>query len=302
MTMTTLPYQSAQEATAPRIRDFIALTKPRITMMVLFTCAVGMWLSGQRVSVSVILSTLLLTAAVVGAANVFNCWLERDIDKKMVRTADRPLPAGRVAPGHAVALGIVLTVVAVPLLWVMVNPLTALLGALALVSYSALYTPLKGMTPMALYVGAVPGAIPPLLGWTAATGSLDMPGVVLFLIMFIWQVPHFLAISMFRGPDYAAAGLKVAPVVWGERAAKWQAAISAPVLAGVSLLLYTLGIAGPIYLATAAALGAYFSFYSIRLLFIPTGAATLAWSRRTFFASLIYLTVLFAALLCDARV
>jgi heme o synthase len=279
------------------VRDLVSLTKPRITLLVLITTAGGMWLAPSAPSWSLAMVMLLATGAVVGSANALNCWLERDIDRHMRRTAGRPLPAGRLDPRLALAFGLVLGVVSVPVLALMVNPLTGLLGAAALVSYVAVYTPLKQRTPAALLVGAVPGALPPLMGWTAAMGTIDAPAVVLFGILFLWQLPHFLAIALFRSDEYTRAGLKVLPAVRGERVAKLHLVLYAGALVPVSLLLVPLGVAGPAYLTVAAVAGA--GFFAASLLGLRAAAGG-RWARGVFIVSLVYLTALFAALLVDA--
>lgn len=279
------------------MRDLVSLTKPRITLLVLITTAGGMWLAPTRLSWPLVAVMLLATGAVVGSANALNCWLERDIDRHMRRTASRPLPAGRLDARLALGFGLALGVLAVPVLAFAVNPLTGLLGAAALVSYVAIYTPLKQRSPAALLVGAVPGALPPLMGWTAATGRIEAPAVVLFGILFLWQLPHFLAISLFRKEEYASAGLRVLPAVRGERVTKLHLLLYAGALVPVSLLLVPMGVAGQRYLVVAAVAGAVFLGAG---LFGLRKAAGLRWARWTFVVSLVYLTAIFAALLVDA--
>lgn len=278
-------------------RDLVSLTKPRITLMVLITTAGGMWLAPSAPAWPLIVVTLLATAGVVGSANALNCWLERDVDRHMTRTALRPLPAGRLDARLALVFGLGLGVAGVPILALAVNPLTGLLGAAALVSYVAIYTPLKQRSPVALLVGAVPGALPPLMGWTAATGRVEAPAVVLFGILFLWQLPHFLAIALFRKEEYANAGLKVTPAVRGDAVAKWHMIFYAGALVPVSLLLFPMGVAGPLYLGVAAACGA--TFLGASLLGLRRAAGR-RWARAVFVVSLVYLTALFAALLIDA--
>jgi protoheme IX farnesyltransferase len=279
------------------VRDLVSLTKPRITTLVVLTMLGGLWLAPVNTGLAVVLVMLVATATVVGSANALNCWLERDIDRNMRRTARRPLPAGRLDPKLALAFGLTLGLVSVPTLALAVNPITGLLGAFALVSYVAVYTPLKQRSPWALPIGAVPGALPPLMGWTAATGRLEGPGLVLFGILFLWQLPHFIAIALYRKRDYAAAGFKVLPAVRGELWAKLQAVVFSLALVPVSLLLVPMGVAGPIYLWVAGIAGAAFAFVS--LLGFRRGAGP-RWARRLFITSLVYLTVIFAALLVDA--
>jgi protoheme IX farnesyltransferase len=279
------------------VRDLIALTKPRITMMVLVTAAGGMWLAPGALELSAAAVMLLTTGMVVGAANALNCYLERDSDRLMARTANRPLPDRRLEPSWALLLGISMGLFAVPTLTLAVNPMTGLLGAIALISYVAIYTPMKQHTPAALFVGALPGALPPLMGWTAVTGSIAAPGLVLFGVLFFWQIPHFIAISVFRQEEYERAGLKVLPSVHGIQSTKTQSTLYAAALWGVSLLLVPYGIAGSLYLVAALGLGGYFFWTSVRGFWAVDDDA---WAKKLFVASLIYLTALFAALIVDA--
>lgn len=283
-------------STSGTLRDLVALTKPRITLMVIITTAGGIWLAPDSLPWWSVVLTLLATAMVVGSANTLNCWLEREVDKHMARTKRRPLPDGRMEAKHALWLGLALGALSVPILTWVANPLTGLLAAVALVSYVMIYTPMKQRSPAALLVGSVPGALPPLMGWTAATGELAMPGIVLFGILFIWQLPHFLAISIFRQHEYTKAGIKVLPAVRGNTVAKRHAALWAGALVPVSLLLVPLGIAGTIYLVAAAVLGLGFFAWSLAGLRKEAGNR---WARKLFLASLVYLPLLFAALAVD---
>jgi len=278
--------------------DVVALGKPRITFMVLVTTTAGLLLAPTTVAPSLMLAALAGVALVVAGANALNMYLERDVDALMTRTRNRPLPAGRLQPEVALYFGVACAVVAVQLLAVAVNPLTAFLAALSLVLYVLAYTPLKRKSTAALIVGAVPGAMPPLLGWTAATGSLDAPGIALFLILFVWQLPHFLAISIFRVDEYTRAGLKVVPAVRGLPAARLQIGVYSLLMLAVSLQVFRAGIGGPFYVAAALALGG--------------GLVTLAayglgkngdarWARWYFFYTLVYLPSLMAALALSHR-
>ena len=286
-----------QPSTASLAKDLIALTKPRVTLLVLITTAGGMYLAPSSPTWGLILATMLATATVVGSANALNCWMERDLDALMKRTAKRPLPDGRMSADIALVFGVVLGLISVPALTFLVNPLTGLVGAAALVSYVAIYTPMKTRSPSALLVGAVPGALPPLMGWTAVTGQIDAPAVVLFGILFLWQLPHFIAISMFRKRDYSQAGMKVLPAVRGDRVAKIHAVLWAAALLPVSLLLVPMGVAGYLYLVVAGVLGAVFFGMSVMGLKKSAGPK---WARKLFLFSLLYLTLVFAALMVDA--
>jgi protoheme IX farnesyltransferase len=279
------------------LRDVIALTKPRITLMVVITAAGGMWLAPNAIELSRALLMLLTTAAVVGAANSLNCWLERDSDRLMARTMKRPLPDGRLEPKIALWLGVVLGLTSVPLLTFGVNALTGLLGAIALVSYVAIYTPMKRASSVALLIGAVPGALPPLMGWTAATGSLDAPGLALFAILFFWQIPHFIAIALFRQEDYDRAGLKTLPSERSPEIAKRQAVLYTGLVVVSSLLLYVFRVAGLLYLVSAILLGVL--FFAASLANLRPGTAP---ARKLFVVSLVYLTLLFVALGVDTAI
>jgi len=279
------------------LRDLISLAKPRITLMVLVTAAGGMWLAPGRRSPWIMAVTLLTTAAVVAAANSLNCYLERDTDRLMRRTRNRPLPDRRMQPWVALLTGLGLGGLSIPILWMGVNPLTGALGALALASYVLVYTPMKQHSSLALLVGALPGALPPLMGWTAATGEIGAPGMVLFAILFLWQIPHSLAISIFRRKEYEAAGLVVLPSVRGNHYARVQSAIYSLALFPVSLMLYPLGVAGVFYLVSAIVLGVGFLYLVLPGLRFD---AHPRWSRRVFVGSLVYLTGLFGALVVGA--
>lgn len=279
------------------LRDLVALTKPRITLMVLVTAAGGMWLAPGALDLRAVAVMLLTTGMVVGAANTLNCYLERDTDRLMARTASRPLPDQRLDPSWALTLGVLMGLVAVPALTLAVNPITGLLGFIALASYVTIYTPMKQHTPAALFVGALPGALPPLMGWTAVEGRIGAPGLVLFGVLFFWQIPHFIAISVFRQDEYERAGLKVLPSVKGIGSAKVQSVVYAGALWVVSLLLVPFGLAGTLYLVCAMVLGSYFFWAALRGFWASDPKS---WAKKLFVASLVYLTALFAALIVDA--
>ncbi len=290
------------ESTAPTtygitFRDLMSLAKPRITMMVVLTAAGGMFLAPENLPTHVIVVMLATTAAVVAGANSLNCWLERDTDRLMRRTMFRPLPDQRMHPKVAMTFGLMLGLISVPSLTFFVNPLTGLLGAIALVSYVAMYTPMKRKAPVALLIGAVPGALPPLMGWTAATNRIDAAGLALFSILFFWQVPHFIAIATYRNEEYKRAGMKTLVSVRGEESAKLQAFSYAGLLLGSSLMLYVFQVAGTFYLITALVLGVGFLGITFTGFFRKD---TNRWARQVFVASLVYLTVLMPVMMFDA--
>ena len=277
-------------------RDYYELTKPRINLFCLLMTLGGLALASQSVSWLTVLATLIGTAFSVGSANTLNMYWERDSDKLMKRTALRPLAMGRISSSGALVFGLVLGVLSVAILAQWVNTLTAALSLFALLSYVLVYTPLKRVTPHALLIGAVPGAMPPLLGWTAATNEISLPGLVLFAILLIWQIPHFIAISVTHQHDYKNAGIKTWPGERGLRPATLQAVIYAVVLIPVSLLLCQAGVAGYLYGVTACALGVWMVWMSARG-FHPEKHPN--WPRKLFLVSLVYLPVLTIGLAVD---
>lgn len=236
------------------VQDLVALTKPRVTLMVMATALAGIALSPAGPGAMPALLAVVGIAAVVGSANALNCWMERDTDALMERTRRRPLAAGRLDERLGLAFGLGLGVAGSLLLAACANLLTAGLGLFALVTYVWVYTPLKRVSPIALPIGAIPGAMPPLLGWTAAAGSLDAPGLALFGLVFLWQVPHFLAIALLRREEYAAAGLRVLTVARGDRASRdWAVGTALALLVGTVVLAPIAG-AGSLALGVAVAL------------------------------------------------
>jgi protoheme IX farnesyltransferase len=240
--------------------------------------------------------TLIGTALLVGASNTLNMYLERDVDPLMQRTRERPLPRASLSPETALSFGVSLACVAVPLVFLGSNFLTGILGLFALGSYIAIYTPLKRRSAIALFVGAVPGALPPLMGWTAVTGRLDAGGLALFAILFLWQIPHFLAIAIYRAADYARAGFKVLPLTISARATRVTIVTFSAALVLASVLLEPLRVAGLPYLVCAALLGAVFIGWAVAGF---RRAAAGAWARSLFLYSIVYLTLLFVALVID---
>jgi protoheme IX farnesyltransferase len=281
------------------VRDLFALTKPRITAMVLATEAAGLGIAPGRASARSLWLSLLGTALIVGSANALNMWWEVDTDGLMARTRNRPLPAGRLSPDTALAFGLALAAIAAPMLF-LVNVATGLLGLVALVSYVAVYTPLKRHTSMALLVGAVPGAMPPLMGWSTATGGIGLGGLLLFAVLFLWQLPHFAAISIFRAEDYARAGLQVVSVQHGEAGARRSIAIYTVLLVVASLLFVPFGLAGRGYAIVASVLGAGFLGLALRGAVGTARFDVRRWAKLVFALSIPYLTVLVASLVASA--
>lgn len=288
-----LPASTPNRSLLALALDYLALTKPRLSGLVLFTAAGGMWLSGRSLDWKTWLFAMAGTAGTVGAANTINCVIERESDRFMARTAKRPLPMQRLSVTEALVFAVLLACVSLPMLWLGVNWLTGVLGAVALASYAFVYTPLKSRTHWAMHVGAVPGALPPLMGWTAATGQIEAPGVVLFAILFFWQLPHFIAIALFRKEEYLAAGLTSLPLEKGDEVSRLHALGYVAALLVVSVLPFFFHVAGWLYLVAAIALGAWFAAVALRGWRTHAGPV---WARKLFTTSLLYLTGLFAAL------
>lgn len=272
------------------LSDFFELTKPKLSALVIVTVIVGINLAPGHINLFKALFALVLIAMVVMGAGSLNCYIEREIDKKMVRTKDRPLPAGRLSGASALSFGMFLLIVSIPLLALKVNMITALLTAIAAVLYLFAYTPLKTKSTISLYIGAIPGALPPVLGWTSVTGEVDLMSVMLFLIVFIWQIPHFLAISIYHKDDYQTARIKVLPNLSGIQITKTMIFIGTLVLAYVSLVPHFYGPAPKAYFYAALVAGLTFSAYALKGFFINNdGEVVRLWARQYFWGSIIYL-------------
>jgi heme o synthase len=282
---------------ASRAADYAALTKPRLNLLVLVTTLAGVYLaSPEGVPLPLLFHTLLGTALVAGGAAALNQVWERETDRIMWRTSTRPLPSGRLGMAEGVLFGVLLSMVGIAELAIAVNTISAAVAALTLASYVLVYTPLKRRSSLSTLVGAVPGALPPVIGWVAVTGSLTLPAVVLFGIQFFWQMPHFLAIAWMYRDDYARAGVPLLPVTEpnGRRTGQ-QALLYAAALWPVSLLPAAVGLAGPAYSLLATALG--FAFIAHAALFARHRSIVTA--RRLFLVSITYLPLLWAALVID---
>jgi heme o synthase len=296
----TADAEVTRSSVAAFLRDLVELGKPRLTALVIFTFSGGLLLSPKHVSLVRALAALVGTTLIVAAANAINMYLERDIDGLMRRTRRRPLPEGRMSPFIALAFGAMTGSAALPLLFGGGGFLVATLGLIAFYSYVWGYTPLKRRSPISLYVGAVPGAMPPLMGWATATGHLDAAGLALFAVLFVWQIPHFIAIAIFRADDYAGAGFRVISLSRSPRSTRATMVLSSFALLPVTLALVPLGVGGWIYGAVATALGVIFigmAFKGVGL--AADDPASKTWARGVFFYSLIYLTALFIGLALD---
>lgn len=292
-----------EAAHAPRelsaiLVSLFQLTKPGVTRLVIATTACGAVIAPGTVNYTTLLVALFGTALVVASANSLNMYLEGDVDALMSRTRNRPIPSGRLAPEAALWFGLALGMLGLPVLAFAVNATTACIGAVALASYVLAYTPLKRISPAAVYVGAIPGAVPPLMGWTSMTGTATLPALSLFSLLFVWQIPHFHAIAIYRRSEYARAGLKVLPVVHGLEYTKFAIVALLILQLFVSALPAFLGVGGTLYLVTATTLGVVYVAWGLKGLHPRADAK---WARSLFLVSMPYLLAVFVALMIDAK-
>lgn len=282
-----------------RIAAFVELTKPRIAFMLVLTSAAGFYLGTKSsfdaaLFVNSMIGILLLAFGV----STLNQYIERDTDALMDRTAKRPIPTSRISANEALVFGILQCAVSEIYLYFLVNPLTAVLGLTVIVGYVFLYTPLKTRTSASTAIGAIPGAMPPLMGWTAAANEITIGGWALFALLFLWQFPHFLAIAWMYKEQYAKAGIKMLPVVEPDgRITARQIVLFTIMMVPISLAPFFLGFAGLIYLIGATILGVWFLFESVQ----TARAKTVERARRLLMVSVLYLPLIFGLLVVDNR-
>lgn len=288
-----------EKAALSQVRDFVSLTKPRIISLLLVTTVVPMFVAGKP-SWQHVLLVLLGGYLMAGGANAVNMYMDRDIDDRMARTRLRPIPSGRLGARAVLAFGVSLAAAATWLLGHFLNPLTAALALGGFYFYVVVYTRwLKRTTPQNIVIGGAAGAFPPLVGWAAVTGSLNLTAIILFLIVFFWTPPHFWALALLKQGDYGRAGVPMAPLVWGERETMDQIVWYTMVLVGLTLVPVTYGAFGLTYGAVALVLGGMFLRGVIRMRQLPD------WTRyawRVYKFSLLYLALLFAAMVADRAV
>ena len=279
------------------MRDFLELTKPRITALILICTAVG-YLFGCRAVFHflTLLHALLGTALMASGTSALNQWYEADSDARMRRTRGRPIPAGRMKRSHGFVFGVLLSTAGFVELWIGTNALAAALGLFTLMSYMFVYTPLKQRSPACTTVGALPGAMPPLIGYAAASGALDTWALALFLILFVWQFPHFYAIAWMYREDYARGGIKMLPVIEPDGQSTAQRIVASSILLiPISLLPLVLGMAGSIYAAAAIAGGSALLYFGLRL----GQERTFVRARYMLLASVFYLPALLTVMVID---
>jgi heme o synthase len=300
-----LPLTASDLAGSSEVRDWIALLKPRVMTLVVFTAIIGLLVAPAPIHPALGVAAILCIAVAAGAAGAINMWFDRDIDALMRRTARRPIPAGRIAPDAALAFGMILAVASVAVMGLATNWVAAGWLAFSIVFYVVVYTMwLKRRTPQNIVIGGAAGAFPPVIGWAAATGDVTLVPLILFAIIFMWTPPHFWALSLWAHGDYARAKVPMLPVTHGARETRRQVMIYTVALLPVTLAPWLVGFSGPAYAAVAALLGAVFLVHAWRMLREAQDAAGRslandAAARATFRYSLYYLFVLFAALAVD---
>jgi protoheme IX farnesyltransferase len=282
--------------TGAGVGDYIALLKPRVMSLVVFTGFVGLYLAPGHLHPVLAMIAVLCIAVGAGASGAINMWYDRDIDAVMRRTSGRPLPAGRMAPGEALGFGCTLAVASVLVMGLGVNWVAAALLALTIAFYVFVYTIwLKRRTPQNIVIGGAAGAFPPIVGWAAVTGDVGIPALALFALIFFWTPPHFWALALYRAGDYAKAGVPMLPVVAGPRATKRQMLAYTLVLWPVALAPALIGLAGWLYGAGALALSALFTLLAIRVWYDNSDRS----AKQMFGFSILYLFLLFAFLVID---
>jgi len=287
------------------VKDWIALLKPRVMSLVVFTGLIGLMIAPGSLHPVLAFTAILCIAVAAGACGAINMWYYRDIDAVMRRTANRPIPAGRIAPGAALAYGVTLAVGSVIVMGLAVNHTAAVVLALSIGFYVFVYTVwLKRRTPQNIVIGGAAGAFPPMIGWASVTGSVDAMAIVLFAIIFMWTPPHFWSLALWANDDYRRAGVPMLPVVSGARETRRQIVIYTVMLIPVTLAPWFLGFSGPVYLATASLLGAAFLVSTWRVLTDRQDATGVsltndAPARAAFKLSILYLFLLFGVMPID---
>ncbi|WP_298376789.1 heme o synthase [Azospirillum sp.] len=279
--------------------DYIELLKPRVMSLVVFTGLAGLVLAPGHIHPLIGAVAVLCIAVGAGASGAINMWYDRDIDAVMTRTANRPIPSGRVGADEALGFGCTLAVLSTLVMGVGVNWTAAALLALTILFYIVVYTMgLKRRTPQNIVIGGAAGAFPPMIGWAAVTGDVAVPSILLFLLIFLWTPPHFWALALFRNSDYTRAGVPMMPVVAGPRSTKRQMLVYTLVLLPVAASPYFVGIAGPVYLAASSLLGLMFVGCAVRVLLSTDDGP----AKKMFGFSILYLFLLFALMIGERLV
>jgi protoheme IX farnesyltransferase len=297
------PAFARAEPSIASVEDYLALLKPRVMSLVVFTALVGLLVAPGHVHPVIGFTALLCIAIGAGASGALNMWYDADIDAVMTRTKSRPIPAGRVQPGEALAFGATLAVFSVAVFGVLVNWFAAALLAFTIFFYVFVYTMwLKRRTPHNIVIGGAAGAFPPMIGWAAVTGNVSLDSVLLFLIIFMWTPPHFWALALYRCRDYERVGVPMLPVVAGLPETRRQILIYSVLLVPLAVVPYFTGLGGIAYLVSSVVLGAGFLGLAVRVYLTTEGREADTAARQLFWFSILYLYVLFTVLLVEATV
>jgi heme o synthase len=286
-----------RQISIPRLQQFLALTKPRVVSLIVFTAVIGMFLATPgMVPLQTLVFGTLGIGLVAGAAAAVNCLVEQKVDAVMARTRARPLPMGQITSLQTLLFAGVVGGIGLTMLYALVNSLTMWLTLATFAGYAVIYTMiLKPLTPQNIVIGGASGAMPPVLGWTAVTGELQSDALLLFLIIFAWTPPHFWSLALYRKREYAKAGIPMLPVTHGDRYTRLHVLLYTLILLGVSMLPFATRMSGLVYLAAALALGGLFLWYAVRIYVVYSDRL----AHQTFRYSIAYLSLLFAALLVD---
>jgi protoheme IX farnesyltransferase len=295
---TAMAAEAERRSLGGEVADYVALLKPRVMSLVVFTAFTGMMLAPGHMHPVLAVIALISIAVGAGASGALNMWYDADIDARMARTASRPIPRGRVTPDEALIFGTVLSLFSVASLGLLVNWTAAILLAVTIAFYLFVYTMwLKRLTPHNIVIGGAAGAFPPMIGWASVTGGVTIEPILLFALIFMWTPPHFWALALYRCRDYERVGVPMLPVVAGPDETRRQILIYTLALVPIGIAPYFFGLGGPVYLAASVALGAAFAWLALRVYQVREGRMADSHARRLFKFSLLYLFALFAVLL-----
>ena len=283
-----------------RVEDYVALLKPRVMSLVVFTAIIGLLLAPGGINPVIGIIAIICIAIGAGGSGALNMWYDADIDAIMSRTANRPIPAGRVTRGEDLTVGLICSGFSVAILGLATNIAAAALLAFTIFFYAVVYTMwLKRSTPQNIVIGGAAGAFPPMIGWAAVTGDISLPSIILFLIIFLWTPPHFWALALYKQGDYGAAGIPMLPNVAGEQATKLQILLYSVVLVATTFVPNIIHMSGWLYGVVAALTGTSFLYFAWKLYRAPDQLSMKKVARSLFTYSLSYLAVIFFALLTD---
>lgn len=294
--------ETVQQGSESQVKDYVALLKPRVMSLVVFTGLAGIFLAPSSLHPFLCFVSILCIALGSGAAGAINMWYDRDIDAVMKRTKKRPIPSGKVRSSEALSFGVVLSIASVVVMGLATNWVAGALLASAILFYVFIYTIwLKRSTPQNIVIGGAAGSFPPMIGWASVTGDISVMSVVLFLIIFMWTPPHFWALALFKSEEYEKAGVPMLPVVAGDKVTRLQMLIYTVLLLPLTLVPYFIGFSGLVYVGVALVLGGVFLWHAVRVYLIAdmTQDKSIRYARTMFAYSILYLFLLFLGLLVD---